>query len=57
MSVINLTRFEKQIESISIRSEISQNPLPIPTHWDHYLVPNRDQMFSWKSLKNIKKSL
>ena len=32
MSVMNLTRFEKQIENISIRSEISQNPLPIPRY-------------------------
>ena len=32
MSVITATRFKKQSGNISIRSEISQNPLPIPTH-------------------------
>ena len=35
MSVINLIWFEKQIENISIRSEISQNPSAIP---DYVLV-------------------
>jgi len=36
MSVINITRFDKQIESISIRPEISQNPLPIPIYSDSF---------------------